>query len=378
MDKNSKPSDHGRAWAEIDLDALAFNAAQLRALLPDGCKLMAVVKTDAYGHGLERIAMRLRREGLDCFAVATVGEGIRLRECGVDGEILVLGYTHPDDAGLLSAFDLTQLVADGAHAGALDKANYQINVQIAIDTGMHRLGIEPENFTEIESVYACRNLHVSGVATHLATSDSLEPEDIEFTNEQIDRFSAVTDKLKSKGYDVGVKHAQASYGLSNHCGLKYDFVRVGIMLYGVMSNDDQTLIKPALRPVLSLKAVVAQVRWIGAGQTVSYGRSFTTGKAMRLATVCIGYADGIPRQMSGKGGMCIIRGRRVPIVGRICMDFLMVDVTDVDSVQAGDIATLIGEDGAEVIRCEELAAASGTVTNDILCRLGSRVGRLYK
>jgi len=338
---------------------------------------MAVFKTDAYGLGLERIALRLQSEGIGFFAVATVGEGVRLRECGLDAEILVLGYTHPEDAAFLSAFSLTQIIVDGAHAQALNATNHTIDVHIAIDTGMHRLGIEPESFSEIESVYACGNLNVKGIATHFAVSDSLAPEDTGFTNEQIASFSAVVDKLKAKGYQTGKQHTQSSYGLTNLSGPKYDYVRAGIMLYGLKSHDGETLLKPGLKPVLSLRAVVAQVRWIGAGQSVSYGRMFFTKNPMKLATVCIGYADGIPRQISGSGAMCLVRGRRVPIVGRICMDSLMIDVTDVESVSAGDVATLIGSDGAETIGCEELAAASGTITNDILCRLGSRLPRIY-
>ena len=373
----NSPSECGRAWIEIDLDALAHNAGEITSLLPEGCELMAVIKTDAYGHGSEIIAKRLMREGVTAFAVATAIEGVRLRENGIEGDILVLGYTHPNDAVLLSSNDLSQLVVDGAHAKSLDETGNSIRVHIAIDTGMHRLGIQPEDFDEIERVFTYANLTVEGIATHLASSDSLEADDIGFTELQMERFLALLDKLKSKGYDAGKTHAQSSYGVLNFPGIKCGYARAGIALYGVLSANDKVVTTPSLRPVLSLRAIVAQVRWIGAGESVSYSRIFTTDKPMKLATVSIGYADGVPRQISGKGGICIVNGRKVPIVGRVCMDMLMIDVTEVEHVAAGDVVTLIGSDGGETVRCEDFAAASGTITNDILCRLGGRLPRLY-
>jgi serine/alanine racemase len=338
---------------------------------------MPVVKADAYGHGAEMSAARLQREGIKAFAVATVEEGAYLRDSGLTGKILVLGYTHPGDAGFLNTLNMSQLVFDGAYAKALDGTGYKINVHIAIDTGMHRLGIDVSNEAEIESVYSYNNLTVEGVATHLASSDSLDAEDIKFTNTQMERFLTVINTLKSKGYDVGKLHTQASYGVYNYPDMQCDYARVGIALYGIMSYDGDTKIKPALRPVMSLRALIAQVKWIGAGEGVSYGRTFIADKPMKLATVCIGYADGIPRQMSGNGGVCIVRGHKVPVIGRICMDMLMVDVTGIDDVAAGDIATLIGKDRGEEIRCEDVAAASGTISNDIVSRIGGRLQRIY-
>lgn len=366
-----------RAWAEIDLDALKDNTSQLRAILPVGCKLMAVVKADAYGHGASRVAEVLGQEGVDTFAVATLAEGVGIRENIPDAEILVMGYTPACDARLLKAHRLTQLVVDGAHAKALDAAGYELSVHIAVDTGMHRLGIESSNIPEIESVFNCKNLNVGGIATHLAVSDSLDRDDVGFSAEQVEMFYTVIGKLKEKGYETGKLHIQASYGAYNLPDLRCDFARFGIGLYGVMSHNSGTVLSPQLRPVLSLKALIAQVRWIGAGESVSYGRTYKTEKPVKMATLCIGYGDGVPRQMSGNGGMCIVHGRKVPIIGRICMDFLMADVTEVDDVEAGDVATIIGCDGEEEIRCEDVAAASGTISNDILCRLGSRLTRVY-
>ena len=176
---------------------------------------------------------------------------------------------------------------------------------------------------------------------------------------------------------MGKRHAQASHGIFNFSEIAYDYARAGIALYGAMENNDDVYIQHNLRPVLSLKALISQVRWIGAGERISYGGIYTTTKAIKMATVGIGYADGVPRQMSGNDGMCLVGGKKLPILGRICMDMLMIDVTDLEDVKAGDIVTLIGKDSGEEIRCEDFAVASGTISNDILCRLGSRLPRIY-
>ena len=371
------PCEYNRAWVEIDLDALAHNANEVRSLLPSGCELLAIVKSDAYGHGAERVAERLQREGVGTFAVASVSEGVRLREYGVEGEILVLGHTFAKDAALLEEYNLTQLILDGAHAKELSGAGRKLRVHIAIDTGMHRLGADHADLNEIEGIYSCKNLVVEGVGTHFASSDSHEQGDVDFTNLQIERFYEVVRALNSKGFHTGKLHAQASSGILNYPGLDCGYARIGIALYGMLSDDTETKIKPNLRPVLSLRANIAQVRWVGAGESVSYGRIFTTDRPTKLAVVSVGYADGVPRHMSGNGGMCIVRGRKAPIVGRVCMDLLVIDVTDAGPVEAGDVVTLIGRDAGESIRCEDFAAASGTITNEIVCRLGGRLPKIY-
>jgi serine/alanine racemase len=270
------------------------------------------------------------------------------------------------------------LVADGAHARELDSAGVKLRIHVAIDTGMHRLGVEASNITELESLFKFENLVVEACATHLASSDSLDADDIGFTREQLRKFNAVIDLLREKGLDVGKLHAQASYGVFNHPDLEYDWVRVGIGLYGVLGQYGATKVDFALRPVLSLKAHVVQTRSIGPGEAVSYGRMFTSTSSMRLATVSIGYNDGLPRQSSDSGAMCLVRGFKVPIVGRICMDMLMIDVTGIDQVKPGDVVTLIGNDGDEEIRCEDVAAWSGTISYEILCRINGRLPRVYK
>jgi len=377
MDNGKLSSDFGRAWVEIDLDALAHNLADIRAKALAGCEIMGIVKANAYGHGVEKIAERMVSEGIKTFAVATLNEGIELREHVPDCGILVLGRTIPKDAKFLHDYKLSQLMMDGVYAKELNDMGHKINVHIAIDTGMHRLGMEPSNLAEIESIFNYESLNVEGIATHFASADGFDKEDIDFTNTQIKKFLSTVQYLKEKGYNVGKIHAQSSYGIYNYPDLKCDYIRPGIMQYGVHSQNDTTKVKTNLRPVLSLRAVIAQVKWIGAGESVSYGRTFATEKPTKIATVCIGYADGIPRQMSGNGGNALVNGQKVPIIGRICMDMLILDVTDVDKVEAGDIATLIGKDGNEKIHCEDFAEASGTITNDVLSGLGSRLPRIY-
>jgi len=370
------PSDDGRAWVEIDLNALGHNASKIRSHLPEGCELMAVVKADAYGHGVAQCARRLWAEGVKVFGVATIVEAIELREAVSDAQILIFGYTHQRDAKFLYEYSLSQVVVDGAHARELNDMGLSLHVHVELDTGMHRLGMSPENLEEIESVFSCKNLIIDGIATHLASADSQDEEDVRYTNLQIERFNSVVEALKSKGYNVGKCHIQASYGLYNYANIDCDYARAGIALYGALCGyeDDR---RPDLRPVLSLKAIVSQVRWVEAGKPVSYGGIFRTTRTTKIATVGIGYADGVPRQISGNGGMCLVRGIKVPILGRVCMDMLMIDVTEIEEIKAGDVVTLIGRDGDEEVKCEDVAVASGTITYDVLCRLGNRLPRVY-
>ena len=374
---DNKPLDRGRAWIEVDLSALCHNLDNIKSVTPDNCEIMAVVKANAYGHGVKEVAKKLAEKGVKTFAVATISEAVQLNETVPGLDIMVLGCTHPKDAKFLSENNFLQLVADGSYAKALNDTGYKLRIHIAIDTGMHRLGIEPENYDEITAIYKYENLKIEGIATHLASPDSLGKSDISFTNEQHDKFHNLLEKLKNDGYNTGKIHTQSSYGIYNYPELKCDYIRPGIMLYGVHSQNDETKINTDLRPVLSLKAIIAQVRWIKAGEGVSYGRSFVTEKPTKIATVCIGYADGVPRHASGKNAKVIVNGVKVPIIGKICMDMLVLDITDAENTQAGDIATLIGKDGNEEIRCEDLAEAAGTITNDILSGLSERLPKVY-
>ena len=363
------PSVDGQAWLEIDTNALAGNAAKLRSMLPPGCELMAVVKANAYGHGDAEVAKRLQQEGVTSFAVVSVLEGVRLRQNNLSGSILVLGYTHPMDAAFLNQYNLSQAVVDANHASELEKTGHKISIHIAVDTGLHRLGVKHNEILEIESIFACKNLKVEGIASHFASPDSVKPHDVEFTNRQISSFIDTINALTSKGCDVGKRHIMASYGLKNYPESTFDYARIGIALYGTNKAF-------GLTPVMSVRARVARVVEISKGDSVSYGRRFTANRPTKIATICIGYSAGIPRQISEKNGEIIIHGKKAPIVGTVCMDMLMADVTDVGEIKQGDIATIIGKDGNETIRCEEYADKCGTISHEILCGLGANLPRI--
>ncbi len=375
--KKNEPSLTERAWVEIDREALAHNARELQSLLPASNRLMAVVKADGYGHGAFEAARTLESNGINAFATATLHEAAALRQGGIRGEILVMGYTSPAEAKLLKRYRLTQTVVDGDYAAALHETGIRLGVHIKIDTGMRRLGIDSGDLSEIERIFGYENLTVKGMFTHLSEADNLRDDAIEFTLSQIRSFFDTADILKDKGLPVGKLHIQESYGILNYPDLPCDYARAGIALYGVLCKNDKTRLTPELRPVLSLKARIAEVKWIQAGDPVSYSRTFIATAPTKIATVTIGYADGIPRNTTQRNAYVLLRGRRAPIIGRICMDLLVIDATQIDDAKTGDIVTVIGRDGNETIRCEDVAESCGTITNEILSRLGKRLPRIF-
>jgi serine/alanine racemase len=367
------PRSNARAWREIDAAALACNAAVLQAALPEGCALMAVLKADAYGHGAIPAARCLRKAGVRAFAVACLSEGIALRRAGIRGTILILGWTPPEDARQLRRWHLTQTVADAAHGRALSAQKQRLHVHLALDTGMNRLGVSAGDREAIAELYRLPGLRIDGVFSHLAVSDSLDPESEVYTAQQLQRFYQTIDWMRSAGLDPGSVHIQASYGLWNLPEQPCQYARTGIALYGVQSGGEEVRRKLDLRPVLSLRARVVHLQTLEAGETAGYGRAFQAERKTRLAVVSIGYADGLPRDLPQRGGEVLLHGRRCPMVGRMCMDQLFVDVTGAEAAP-GDVATLLGRDGGEAITAEALAAQCGTITNELLSRLGPRLG----
>ncbi len=366
--------DKSRAWIEIDLGNLKHNVETLKEAMPANCELMAVVKADGYGHGMYEIATNLERMGVRAFAVATVDEGIELRQYGISGEILILGYTSPERARELRRYDLTQTLIDYDYSLLLEEQGCDVKVQIKIDTGMHRLGFDKEDVEKIASVFTRKHLRVRGMYTHLCASNSLADEDINFTNMQIESFYQVLTGLAEKGIDIPKIHIQSSYGLWNYPELKCDYVRVGVALYGVLSSpDDRTRLHLELKPVLSLKARVILVRAIKEGESVGYNRAFVAKRDSIIAILSIGYGDGLPRSLSCEKGYVLINGHKAPIVGKICMDQLAVDVTDLPDVRAGMTVTLIGRDGEEEIAAAMVAENAESITNELLSRMGRRV-----
>lgn len=363
-----------RAWKELDLDALKSNLFALNAIMPKGCKMMAILKANAYGHGVKEIADALSGYGVDAYAVATVDEGVEVRSFGIKGTILVLGYTCPSRAEELNNYCLTQCVFDKDYAVRLSEQGYNISVHIALDTGMHRLGIDYNDIDAIKLVYSLPNLSIDGIFSHLCVSDSDSNDDIEYSQKQIDAFYHSIKLIESAGLPIKSKHIQSSYGLLNYPELDLSYARIGISLYGVdSSNGIPKKVSPELSPVLSLKSKIILIRDLVEGEPVSYGRTFITERQSRIAVLPIGYADGYPRELSCGAGSVIVCGKRAPIVGRICMDQLMIDVTDIPEANVDTIVTLIGKEGDSIITAEEVAEKAGTITNDLLSCLGRRL-----
>ncbi|MBQ3865975.1 MAG: alanine racemase [Clostridia bacterium] len=363
-----------RTWAEVDLDALRENWRIYRKLVSPR-DVMAVVKADAYGHGAVPVARALWEEGARSFAVAAPEEGRALREAGIGGEILILGYTAPEDAAELFALDLTQTVVDAAHGEALARTGVRLKCHAAIDTGMRRIGLDAGDPAACEKTVRAmaEKLNVTGLFTHLCTADTDDPDAVAFTRRQIALFEAVAGRLTDLSLTA---HCLNSAGGLRHGTALPGPVRLGIVLYGC-KPDPSNVLPAGVRPVLSWYSSVAMVKEIFPGDTVGYGRAFRAERPMRLATVTAGYADGVSRLLSDRGSV-LIRGKRAPIVGRVCMDQLMADVTKIPDAAPGDTVTLIGRDGTEEIRAEDVAALTGTIGYEVLCDISPRTRRVYR
>ena len=374
--RHSAAQGKDRAWIELDLDNLRHNVNEFRNAMQPGCELMAVMKAEAYGHGMYEAAVCVSRMGVNAFAVASVEEGIRLRRFGISGEILILGYTDPERAKELRRYDLTQTLIDYPYARLLNQQQRAVKVHVKVDTGMHRLGFGKGEADRIAHVFSMKHLKVCGIYTHLCAADSLEAEDVRFTKQQIGSFYGLLEKLKERGIAIPKVHIQSSYGFLNYPELPCDYVRAGIALYGVLSAPGyRTRLELDLRPVLSLKSKVVLIRKIRRGESVGYGRAFTAERDSRIAVLPLGYGDGLPRNLSCGRTQAVIRGQRVPVIGRICMDQLMVDITDAQGIFVGDMAAFIGWDGSLEAVAPDLAEQSGTITNELLSRLGGRLTR---
>lgn len=373
MDIQKKPSPTGRAWIELDRTALAQNVSALQAALPNSCKLMPAIKANAYGHGAVPIARELTRLGITDFCVASVSEGVKLRQEGIRSNILILGYTHPEDFSLLSRYHLMQTVIDASYADLLNQYGKTLAVHIGIDTGMHRLGEPCEHIDELCRIYRMKHLRVKGLFTHLCASDGVSPTETSFTRAQAQAFYQIIRQLRQQGFPCPGLHLLASYGIRNYPQYAEDYARAGISLYGLYSSREDA---PALRPVLSLKARVTAVKELVPGESAGYGMAFTAERPTKLAVLSIGYADGLPRALSCCRGKVLISENPAPIIGRICMDQTLVDVTEIPFLSPGTEAVLIGRSGKEEITAYDLAEQCGTITNEILSRLGERLDRI--
>lgn len=361
---------------EIDLSALAHNARVLMEELPQGCCLMAVVKADAYGVGAVPVSQTLWSAGVRHFAVATLEEAVALRRAGIGGQILILGYTDPARAGSLWRYRLTQTLVDEHYAAALDGRGYPIRVHLKIDTGMHRIGVDARDSDAIARVFRCRQLKIEGVFTHLCVADENTVSAMAFTETQLELFRDVSRQLEKSG-QFPTLHAKNSAGILNYPDpMPEQLARAGIALYGAYDAAG-SLRHPDLCPVIAFRSAVVLLRRVGAGESVGYGRAWIAPRDSAVAVVPMGYADGIPRDYGERGGEVLIRGKRCPVIGRVCMDQLMVDVSALPQVMVGDTVTWIGADGGERIAVEEVARICKTVSNEVLCRLTKRPERIY-
>lgn len=364
-----------RCWAEINLSQIAENYRIYKNHLPDETKVMAVVKADAYGHGDVKVASVLQKEGVTDFAVATLEEAIELRQGNISGQIFVLGYTPLALAAKLLEHDITQTVVDERHAEELSKISGDIKAVFALDTGMNRIGLDADNPEHCEKIIReyTKKLCVQGIFTHLCNADSADSDAVDFTNSQIRKFERIAGLVENLNLPY-VHCLNSAGGLWNKCK-KSVFARLGIILYGLKPNYLNAL-PSGIKPALSWYSVVSMVKTLRTGETVGYGRTFKASKEMKVATVCAGYADGYNRLLSNKFYV-LINGRKVPILGRICMDQFMVDVTEIDGVEIGSKVTLIGQDGNEVIGADDMAESIGTIGYEIVCNISKRVERIY-
>ncbi len=369
-----------RTWAEIDLDNLEHNIHEFKKIIAESTDIMTVVKANAYGHGYAKICERLSKIGIKYYAVAELIEAIKLRKSGIKGEILVLGYTMitKDTIDLVKKHNITLTVISKEHAYEINTYGKKIHVHIKIDTGMRRMGLDFHDTLSIAEIYTYKNIIVKGIYSHLSVSDSLNESDVEFTNNQIQSFKNTINNLKDMNIDVGKIHIHSTYGVLNYYDKDFDIVRIGIGMYGVLSNSVETKTILDLRPILSLKSRIVLIREVESGESVSYSRNYITTKPSKLAVVPIGYADGYPRNLSNIDMHVIVNGNKANIVGNICMDQLIIDITDIDNVNLDDIVTLIGKDSDENIDLTYLSEKSNTISNEILSRLGQRIIIIYK
>ncbi len=364
-------------WAEIDLDAIAHNVRELSRLAP-GARFMAVVKADGYGHGAAEVARAALKAGASWLGVATVEEGVALRRAGIKAPVLVLGYISPMQASavLLHGLRPTVFHADLAEALSRKAASLgrTVPVHLKVDTGMTRVGVRPHEAVPFaQMLTALPNLELEGVFTHLATAD--EPTN-PYASEQLARFDQVLAALKQAGIEPRIRHAANSAALMLLPQAHYDLVRAGIALYG-QPPDPQVEWPASLRPALAWRTRVGMVKWVEPDTPISYGCTYRTRGRERIASLPVGYADGLSRLLSNRGEV-LIHGRRCPIVGRICMDQTMVRVPDDLDVKVGDEVVLIGEQGVERITASDLAQTIGTINYEIVCSIGKRVPRLYR
>lgn len=362
---------------EIDLDNLANNIKEIRRFVGEETLIMAIVKANAYGHGAVTCGKVFLENGADRLGVSVLSEGIELREAGITAPILLLNYTPPTQYRELLEYDLTPTIYKYEDAKFLSqealKLNKNAKIHIKIDTGMHRIGLLPqEAIGEIEKIVALPNIEVEGIYTHFSTADE---EDKSQTKMQYNNFKWVLNKLEELGIQIPIKHVSNSATILDLPEYKLDMVRPGIILYGLYPSDFVNKDLLNLKPAMTFKTYISHIKTLEEGEGVSYGRKFITTRRSKIATLPLGYADGFSRLLSGRARV-LVKGKRVPVVGNICMDQLMIDVTDVEDIDLDAEVILFGY-GHNHPRVEELAEELGTINYEILCMVSKRVPRIY-
>ena len=382
--KDKYISKRKRFWAEIDMNAAEKNFNIIKSKLSENTKLCCVVKANAYGHGAVYLSKLYEKLGADFFAVSNIEEAMQLRNNGIKTPILILGYTPTSCASILAENNISQSVFSYSYAKELSASakadGVNVKIHIKLDSGMGRIGFDSIHDTDktVETIAGVCNMEGlvrEGIFTHFALADD-GTDGAEFTRLQYERFINITNKLASKNIEFEIKHCANSATTFEYPEYHLDMVRVGVVLYGVAPSNKVRGCEE-LTPVMSLKSVISMIKEIEQGDTVSYGCTFKAERKTKIATAPVGYADGFWRSNAQNGTQMLIRGQRVNIVGRVCMDQLMLDVTDVKGVREGDYITLIGTDKDETITADELAKNNGTIGYEMICAIGERVPRFY-
>ena len=374
-----------RTWAEINLDAIDHNYQSIRSAVDPRSKICCVVKADAYGHGVPIVARELEKMGADWFAVSNMEEAVQLRRCGIKRPILILGYTPPQMAEKLSELDIAQTVFSLRYGQELSEnalsAGVTVRIHIKVDSGMSRIGFlyqdlnrDRKALDEIETVCRLPGLIPEGIFTHFSVSDDGEDGEY-FTLQQYGCFKEAIEDLQNRGILFQLRHCSNSGAVMDYGELSLDMVRPGIILYG-LSPSEKMRKQLDLIPAMELKTVISMIKSVEPGTSVSYGREFVTDRPTTLATVPIGYADGYPRLLHNRADM-LVCGKRAKVVGRVCMDQLMLDITGIPEAREGMTVTVFGRDGEEILPVDELAALNGTIHYEMVCLVGKRVPRIY-
>lgn len=366
-------------WAEIDLDSIVGNIREVRRVTDSRSKVMAVVKADGYGHGAIETAETVLRNGADWLGVATLQEGMELRSYGITAPILILGYTPEDSFDTVVKNNLSQTIytLEAAHnlSQVGERLGKKARIHIKLDTGMGRIGFLAQDpvISEIEKIFSLPALDIEGVFTHFATADE---EDKSYTYFQFEQFQRICNRLEKEGFSIPLKHAANSAAIIDFPEMHLDMVRAGIILYGLYPSDHVQKERIHLKPAMSLKTRIAHIKKLPPGCSISYGAAFTTEKDSVIATLPIGYADGYSRLLSSKGEI-LVRGQKAPIVGRICMDQCMADVTHIKGVTPEDEVVIFGNQKNEAIPVEAIAKKLSTINYEVVCMISKRVPRVY-